>query len=403
VWIAVVVIARVWGASSLGNGHRVNLRAAPLYGAWDVLLTVRVVPAVVLGAAIVRFGPSLATRLSWRRLLAMSAATTATWAVALAYVDGRSALTRPLLSRHEYLPFARGVDHLGGFLRDYAEQLPTRPIHVQGHPPGMVVLLALLDRVGLGGAGWVAALVIAGGGLATAATLVTARSVAGESTARAATPYVVALPAAIWIASTADALYAGVGLAGVALLAIAADRRRDVAAVAGGMLLGLGAHLTYGMALLGPLAIAVVARHRRVRPLVLGALGAAAVTAVFVGFGFWWADGLAATHRQYVAGVASARPYGYFFVGNLGALALAAGPAAAAGVASLRGRLWWAVGAVVIAVAVADIGGLSKGEVERIWLLFVPPLALAIPRTRAWLTAQVVAAIVLVTILRSPW
>ena len=47
--------------------------------------------------------------------------------------------------------------------------------------------------------------------------LVGVRAVAGEDRARAAMPFVVVAPAALWIGSSADGFYAGVGAVGVVL------------------------------------------------------------------------------------------------------------------------------------------------------------------------------------------
>ena len=364
----------------------------------------------MLGALVVAVGPVVAARLRWRALLLAAFVYSSAWAVALAFLDGPRSLTDPLQTKFEYLPFTRRLDDVGAFVDTFTQRLRGYPVHVKGHPPGMVVLLHALDRVGLAGVAWVAMLVIGGGAAAAVATLVITRSLADERTARAAAPFLVVLPAGIWVASTADALYAGVGLAGVACIALGGarqDRGRDALALVGGMLLGAGAHLSYGLVLLGPLVAAVAVRRRRVRPLVVGAVGAVLVTAAFLTFGFAWWDGLAATHRSYVGGVASRRPYGYSLLGNVGALALATGPAVAAGAACLRGRAWLVVGAAVLAVAIADATGASKGEVERIWLFLVPPLAVATaslaPRVRPWLAVNVVSAIGLATMLRTIW
>jgi hypothetical protein len=131
------------------------------------------------------------------------------------------------------------------------------------------------------------------------------------------------------------------------------------------------------------------------------------VTAAFHASGFAWWDGLAATHDRYVVGVSSARPYGYALVGNLGALALAVGPVVAVGLALLRGRLRLVVVPAVVAVVVADVAGLSRGEVERIWLFLVPGLVVATaalaPHARAWLAVQAAAAVVLAVLLRTAW
>jgi hypothetical protein len=403
-------VARVWGTSIISSGQRLGLRAAPLYGRWDPVLTLRITAAVAVAIAVVWRGPQLARRARFGTLVVAAGMTTMVWSVSLALVDGADAITAPLVGRHEQLPFARDVADVGTFVDTFTERIAGYPIHVQGHPPASVVLFALLDRVGLAGSGWVAVLVITGGGVAVAATLVVTRSLAGEAAARAAAPFLVLLPAAIWIASTVDALYAGVGLGGVALIALAMQRRRTGAAwlaLTGGAALGLAVHLSYGLVLIGALVFALAWRHRCIRPVVWASIGGAAVTVGFLVAGFAWWEGLAATHERYTAGIASTRPYGYSLVGNLAALALASGPVVAVGLARWRSVATALVAPVIGAVVIADLLGLSKGEVERIWLFLVVPLAVAAgavaTRARPWLALQATAAITLASWLRTPW
>lgn len=409
-WVAVIVLARVWGLALLEDGRELALRAVPLYGRWDPLLTWRVAPAVAVAAAVVVVGPPLARRLPWRSMLAAVAVAGVVWALALALVDGTGAVTDPLEHRHEYLPFARTVDDVGEFLDTFTDRIEGYPTHVRGHPPGMVTLLVLLDRVGLAGTGVVAGIVVVGGALALVAALVLVRHVAGETAARAAAPYLVLLPAAIWVATTADALFAGVGLGGVAALAVASGRRggatTDVLALGAGALLGVAVHLSYGLVLLVPLVAAAVLPGRPVRALALAVAGGIGMTVAFLLAGFAWWDGLAATQDEYRKGIASTRPYAYSFVGNLAVLALVTGPAVTAGAAFARRGLARVVGAATVAVAIALVSGLSKGEVERIWLFLVPPLAVAagaLPRTRTWLAVQATTAITLAVLLRTAW
>jgi hypothetical protein len=96
--------------------------------------------------------------------------------------------------------------------------------------------------------------------------------------------------------------------------------------------------------------------------------------------------------------------------GNPAALALATGPAVAAGlvVTLVRVRSAWRPallpGAALAAVVAADLSQMSRGEVERIWLPFVPWLALAAPGDRrGWLAAQVGLGLALQSLLASPW
>ena len=56
------------------------------------------------------------------------------------------------------------------------------------------------------------------------AVLVTVRAIADEAAARTVAPFAVLFPGAVWIATSADAFFAGVTAWGVALLALAAAR-----------------------------------------------------------------------------------------------------------------------------------------------------------------------------------
>jgi hypothetical protein len=213
------------------------------------------------------------------------------------------------------------------------------------------------------------------------AALVGLREVAGEDVSRAAAPFVAIAPAAITIGSSGDAFFAGVGAWAVALTVLATgrkERRADLLALAGGLLFGATMFLSYGLVLLGAIPLVAAMRRRRARPIVVAALAATLVVVAFLAAGFWWVEGLLATRLQYLASVARDRPYFYFVVANLAAFAIVIAPAAWIGLARLRDRgLWMLVGGALIAVALADISGMSKAEVERIWLPFVPWILVA--------------------------
>jgi hypothetical protein len=136
---------------------------------------------------------------------------------------------------------------------------------------------------------------------------------------------------------------------------------------------------------------------------VLAVLGAFAVA------GFWWFEGLAASLERYELGVAGERPYEFFLIANLAAFSLAAGPATAVALGRLRGLPTWAIaGAALVAVAAADLSGFSKGEVERIWLIFLPWVLIACSafefhRARGMLGLQAVVALAVQTGVRTPW
>ena len=158
---------------------------------------------------------------------------------------------------------------------------------------------------------------------------------------------------------------------------------------------------------------AVVAwQRRRLRPLALAAVGAAPVFLGFLAAGFWWVAGLLATRERYFAGVGGRRPYLDFLVANAACLAIVLGPALAVALTRVRDRkLWLLVGGTTVVLGAAMISGMSKGEVERIWLPFAIWLlpagaVLAASRVRvttAWLGLQATTAIVIATAVKTSW
>ena len=429
-WVAVVGLGMVWGSLGVRHDGVQHINAAPFMGRWRFDLDERfllLIPAVVFAVVIVLVGPRLASSLRWSLVPVVAGASSSLAAVALAASDGWHELTRPLTTRFEYLPLVPEIDDPLVFLDTFVERAVDYPIHVQGHPPGATLVFWVLDRIGLGGPGWAAALVILGGGMAVAATLIAARAVAGEGPARTAAPFLVLGPSALWVATSADALFAGVIAAGIALMVVSTCRpvgpMGNVQALAGGAVLALALHLTYGTVplLLVPLAVAI--SRRRIRPILVAGIGASAVTAAFTFGGFWWFDGLALTHEFYWDGIASRRPWTYHLIaGNPSLLAISVGPAAVAGLFVLVARQrrgespGWARSPALlplagfVAVLVANLSMMSKGEVERIWLPFVPWLILAAVavgldegRIRRWLWPQVAIAVVLQAVLDSPW
>jgi methylthioxylose transferase len=415
VWAIVIGIAHLLLERLQAAGANIRIQAAPLVGTFDLRVSGRLLAAFTVGAVVAFCGPRLVERMRWRTLLLVSAAAAAAWAVALALVDGIQGLTSPLEARTEYLADVASVGSPGAFLSTFVERIGDYSIHIQGHPPGMLLVLSALDRVGLGGSSWAAGLCIAAGAAAVPAVLVVMREVAGEEVARRATPFLVITPAAIWIATSADALFMGVSAWAVALVVLATGRhgrRSDAYALKGGLLFGVSAFLSYGLVLLAVVPAAVAWNRRRFRPLALAAIGAAPVFLAFLAAGFWWVAGLVATRQQYFAGVGSRRPYVDFLVANAACLAIVLGPAVVVALTRVRDRrLWLLVGGALVVLGAAMISGMSKGEVERIWLPFVIWLlpagaVLAAGRRRVatgWVGIQATAAIVIATAVKTSW
>ncbi|HEX6444723.1 MAG TPA: hypothetical protein VF053_06545 [Streptosporangiales bacterium] len=377
-------------------------RAAPL--TWQLL------PALAFAALALTVAPRLARTLRWRALLPAVWLATAAWACLLAASDGVGALATPIAGRDEYLGVAAGIGtDPFGWLHGFAANVAHYPTHVAGHPPLPVLIFWALDAVGLGGPGAAAALCILLGGSASAAVLVTVRCLASEEHARGAAPFLALAPYVLTVATSADAMFLGVSAWGVALLASAVRRDSPSLGVASGVLLAATAYLNYGLLPLAAIPLVVLWRARfPLRPLVGLGVGAALVVAAFTAGGFWWPDGVAATHARWAFGSGSKRPYWYVLVANLALFAVITGPATAAALARLRRGAWPLVGAALLAVAVLDLSGVTRGEVERIWLPFaawVMLAASALPRAhvRRWLLAQVAVAVLVQGTVRLLW
>jgi hypothetical protein len=424
--LVAVGVFLVWraGRRIIRDGGDLHLRGgAVLTGGIDPLLSARVLLPLAVAAAGVLWGPALARRLRWSWLLAGSAGGAAGWAVALALSSGWGRLAEPMTSEHEYLADVDRVHGLGSLLSTFLDSVPVGSpgqwaTHVAGHPPGALLSFALLDRIGLGGAGWAAVLCIAGGALTVPAVLVTVRAIAGEAAARTVTPFAVLFPGAVWVATSADAYFAGVTAWGIALLALAARRNSPARALAGGLLLGLSLFLSFGLAAAGLIALAVVLVQATtlgwagvVRVLGTAGVGVVAVVAVFTLGGYWWFDGITVDVQRVMDGAAyedRVAHASYFLWSNAAAAAIAAGPAVVAGLAGLRGRLLFLPLAAIVGMAVSNASGLVLGETERIWLPFIvwllPATATLPPRSqRFWLAASALVAITVEVVVRSPW
>jgi hypothetical protein len=397
-----------------GHGSPVQASAPPLYALWQPHVGPGTIPAVLLAVSVIVWGPRLACRLQWRWLLAAGYAGSVAWTFALAMVDGwREGIATRLTVDAEYLWEVPGIGSIGEMLRGFTGRiLDFQPdswnTHVSGHPPGVLLLFVTLDRIGLGGGGPAGVLCILVFGLTAVAVPVTLRELGSVEDARAAVPFLVLFPGAVWAGVSADGLFAGVTASGLALLAVCLVRRSVPAGLASGVLLGYSVYLSYGLVLIGILAVAVVLLARSYRRLVWPLLGASAVVAAFTLAGFWWLDGYHLVVERYYQGIASDRPYAYWVWANLAAFVLSAGPL----VVLLRFR--WPRPASVLplaalgAVLVADISGLSKAEVERIWLPFavwIPAGAALLPAgsRRWWLGVQAGIALVVVHLLHTVW
>lgn len=414
----VVVLAAVVGRVLLAAGVDIFLPFPPLLAEWLPHVGPGTPVAVVVAVLVVARGPELADRLAWRPLLVVGYAAAFAWTLALALVDGwQRGVVERLTSSQEYLHDVPRVGDVGAMLRTFADHILTdRPdfwtTHVGAHPPGSLLTFVWLDRIGLGGGGPAGLFVMLVGASAPVAVAVAVRAFGAEQVARRALPFGVLLPGAVWVGVSADGMFAGVLAWGLALLVVGAvgrGPRADLAALAAGLLLGWCLYLSYGLVLGGLPALAVLAYTRGVRAGALAAVGTLGVVGAFTAAGFWWFTGFEHVQVIYAASIAETRPYAYFVWANLAALLFALGPAVVAALhrtRSLPTGVALLAGACLAAILIADLSGMSKGEVERIWLPFaawlVIPCAL-LPRARYWLVAQACLALVVNHLLLTVW
>jgi methylthioxylose transferase len=434
---ALVLVATVIVWWSVVNGRAlqrdewgVKLGAAPLvgrdeYDGWDW----RFSGWLVAAAALVVAAAVSAWRGWWHRaslavVFAASAVGAAAFGVVLALTDGTDGLLFGAEHPTEYWANLSEIPSADDFVRDFTEKINRYSVHVRGHPPGFVLVLKMLAWIGLDSVWFVVGLSILGAGVTVAAVLWTLRSVADDVWCRNAAPFLMTAPYAIWMITSADAVFTAVAALGVGCTAHALRRssgwRQHVLAAAGGVLLGWLLMFTYlGATFMVVPAVVIVAglvarRWRRSAAVAgVAVIGLAVVVAGFALAGFWWLDGVEATKDEYYKGSAKFRPYGYFWIGNMGAALFALGPIVVVALGRLvRRPVWWLVGAACVGITASNLSGYTKAEVERIWLLFYPWVTVAAgamwSANRRWLAPVAIAvhgasAIVLQAALVTKW
>lgn len=435
--VGVVIVGLGLVVPAVFQWHVYASAFAPLSALWRPRVGVGTAPAIAIGVAVALRGIAAADRLlRWPLLLAGAYVVSLAWMFSLALVDGVSGISAVFENPNESLITAHRVGGISTLLHTFIARIPANApgswtTHVAGHPPGSLLVFVALVRLGLG-SGLAAGLVVTILGATTpVAVLLTLDRLGARPAARRVAPFLAVGPFAIWSAVSADALFAAVlGWSMYALSRAAARTDRATRSVlrtqgwglVAGLLFGCALMLSYGLAIAAMLLIAVLVAARTWRPAPATIVGAAVVLAVFAAAGFRWWAALPVLHTRYDAGIAHLRPAAYWIWADFAALLLSAGLAAAPA-AALVVRRWRLAGrsirsparpvivlglAALACVAVADLTLMSKAEVERIWLPFMPWLLLGVAllpplwRTRA-LAGQVVLALVLQTLLFTVW
>jgi hypothetical protein len=389
-----------------------QLDAMPLYGKWLWHFEAELLAPIAVGALLIAVLPAISARVRWRWVVAAAGLGGIAFSLALALAHSEPQTGHDLYNHYaSHIDLVDEAGGFGAFLAEYTDVqvIGEYPIHMESHPPGLVLFFWAAARIGLEGFIFENAVIMLAAAAAIAAALMIGRDVAGERAARRAAPFLVIVPAAFWH-NNADVVFGGVTLTAVACLVLATNRTgaRGVAlAVVGGLLAGAALMLSFSAALLALPVIVIAVWRRRWGVLLGGGAVALAVVLAPLLWGYWWLEGLQATRVRYYAGVASVRGYWYFLVANLAVFALALGPAIAVALARLRDRrIWIVVGSCLAAVAIADVSGMSSSETERIWQPFMPLVLLAggaLDRPRVWLTVQLAVAVALAATLSVRW
>jgi len=284
---------------------------------------------------------------------------------------------RSFEAANEYLPALPSLDYGPRFFLDrFAELVPSFPVHVAGHPPG---LLLLVDALGLTTPSRFAALCIGVGALSAPLAYGLARTLLPERTARLAGLLTALSPGALMFGVTsADAIFCTLGL--LAAWPLVAGPRR--ARLLGALLLALSSMLAWSLLAVGAWAVLLVLLREGWRPALELAASCGAVllafhAAVAAATGFDPVATIQATEAVYREGVASMRPYWYWVLGSpVGFLIVLGLPIAWLALRELAAGKPEAV-AIFAVLAVAAMAGFTKAETERIWLFFGPFACLA--------------------------
>ena len=421
----VVAVAIAWPRVT---GTDVFIYWPPLKARWTPGFTPTLLLPVLVALAGLLVWRRMISALRWGPFLAAVFAASWLWTVALGHVGGTESISKVFARPSEYFVGAKEVPSISGFLTGFIERVPLDakghwPIHIAGHPPGATLFFIVLDRLGISDPYTAGIIVLTLGCTAVVAVLLTVRTLSSERYARRVAPWLVATPSAIWMGVSADAMFTATAAWGLALLALAATASRRSRLIGcglpAGLLLGLCVYFSYGLVLLGILAIAVIWLGGRWEALLWALGGALLVAAAFTLAGFRWWEGFPVLVTRYYDGIQSKRQYGYWVWANLGAWTFTIGLAVWAAIPHGIAETWWRGERNRRAVAVlgsaglstillATLSSMSKAEVERIWLPFtiwvlLLPSLLPLRWQRPLLATQLASAIAIEYFLTTQW
>lgn len=421
-WFVLAAIGLALTAWAVHSGARLGTASAPFLGRYRLQLSPLslLAPAVAVGVlAIARSG--WFERVTFRTTLLLAYLAGLAWALALALVDGLAGLTRSLRDPDNYRSDVVAVGHHPlGYLHAYTAHSTQHSLAARGHPPGPVMLLWTLNRIGITDRLSLGILITAAGMTAVPLVLVAVRGVCGQVQARRYAPVLILAPYAIWVAVSMDAVVAMLGAAMVAAGVRASASgtggvRAGGWALLAGLLLGVAALFSYSAGWLGLSLVCLYFARRR--PLVNIGTGLGALLPILLAdrLGFAWLSGLMAARDDFQTRVEPYRSVLWWSAISVVALLLATGPALYASLRKVRNTAGWPflVGAAC-AVLFSVLTGLARGGVEDAWLAFFPWLTVAavapqrqagppVPSPLALCATGALTALVVEAVLATPW
>jgi methylthioxylose transferase len=384
-----------------GNVPPLFARLSPSAGPWIVLAIVLVTAAW--------FGlPRLLEASVWTFLAGIVAFGLALALALSVQAHGIQALAAPLRGPLDYdasVPLLRSIG-LRSFVEHYPQLRGLLSLHARTHPPGAVIFLWAASRLFGDNLTAVAILIALIGVLGAVPTYLLARYVYGDRAARLAAALFVCAPGVLLFSATSmDAVFMTVGA--VVLAALVRAPRSDGWAFAAGGALALALGFTFGVLTFGLVAtgLAVIAWEGGGRaetndpvraPLLMrrALVGLAGLVAGVLVLRLLIGLDLIAVFRSTVSAhlvdPSRRRPYAYWLFADIPAVLIVAGLPQTALLAAEARSAWRRgiprVETVLLAtLALASISGVFLGEVDHIWLFFIPlvaaPAGAALSRT----------------------
>lgn len=367
-----------------GNMPPLLAQLHPSVGPWLPLAVIAILAAIAI----------LPGAMRWPTWQFLTVAILLGWVVAVtlaAESHGLSAITAPFKRPLEYwasVPLARSLG-----VRGFATQFPhldgRLSLHAATHGPSAVLFLWLLSGLSggslLGVSFWVTLVGVAGAIPAYAI----AQELAGERTARLAALLFLCAPGVlIYSATSMDAVFMTV--VAVALAALVRAPRSSAWAIVAGLVAAVALSFTFGAFTLGLFAVGigvVALRDRRRSAATLLARGMLVLGGLAIGLlllrlllGMNLIADFRAASRANYHDASRARPYLYWVFANIPAFLWVAGVAQTALLVH-QTRLQWRARAfgfetvLLCVIAISSLSGVFLGEVDHIWLFFIPPLA----------------------------